>query len=425
MKVKKSDLTEMSELNRQKLMELGRTLFDCPEVGFREIKTANLLLDFFRQNDIPCQSGLSLTGVRADIGDVDGPGYHIALVADMDALYVGTGAGTAMQVIHSCGHNIQTADMAFVMKLVKESGLLEETGGSLSFIGTPAEEFIDLEYREGLIRDGKIRFFSGKQNMICDGVFDGLDCVLSAHINGETNTMFDIGSTLTGFVKKQITFSGLAAHSGALAHQGRNAMHGANLFINALSFLKEQFDPAEGIRIAPVITSCGGSINAVPDQCVLETYVRANTLDGLQNAGQLLDDCARHAAGALRLECMVKDETGYMPFCQSQELTKIAYQNMLSICPDAQIVKNPVSGASGDIGDLGFLLPAIQFGVSGIQGRIHSADFSIIDEDNVYTNAVQVISGTVYDLLTDRSLQVKNHDFAARKDWYKKEWLVV
>ncbi len=156
MRIKKQMLTVSLEKQKLELKELGRTLFACPEVGFKEEKTSAYLLSFFQKNGISCQGNQSLTGVRAEIGERNGSGYHIALVADMDAVYAGN--GDKKQAIHSCGHSIQVADMAFSMKLIKESGLLDETGGSVTFIATPAEEFIDLDYREALVQAGKVRF---------------------------------------------------------------------------------------------------------------------------------------------------------------------------------------------------------------------------------------------------------------------------
>ena len=423
MMITKQELIDSLENHKQELTELGRTLFTCPEVGFREEQTAAYLLDFFQKNGISCQGGQSLTGVRADIGDRNGSGYHIALVADMDALY--TGSGTQRQAVHSCGHSIQVADMAFAMKLINDSGLLAATGGSITFIATPAEEFIDLEYRENLIRAGKVHFCSGKQNLIAEGFFDHLDCAISAHVNGEEQAAFDIGSSLTGFTKKRITFTGQTAHSGALSHQGRNALHGAALFINALSFLKEQFPPEHGIHIPPVITDCGGSVNAVPDRTVLETYIRANTLDSLTDASRTLEHCARHCAEALNLEAVIESQTGYMPFRQCGPLAEVVYRNMLSTCSDDRIIKNPTSGASGDIGDLACLLPSVQFGFSGIKGRIHSADFTVCNEENVYANVVRVVLGTVYDLLTVEELQIKYDDYEIRKKTYLRDWLKI
>ncbi|MDO2232265.1 amidohydrolase, partial [Escherichia coli] len=58
--------------------------------------------------------------------------------------------------------------------LVK-SGVLEHLDGKVSFMATPAEEFIELEYREQLKKEGKITYFGGKQELIKRGYFDDID----------------------------------------------------------------------------------------------------------------------------------------------------------------------------------------------------------------------------------------------------------
>lgn len=98
---------------------------------------------------------------------------------------------------------------------------------------------------------------------------------------------------------------------------------------------------------------------------------------------------------------------------------------MLNVCPSEQILKNQVSGASGDIGDLSYLIPSVQFGFSGIEGQIHSANFTIRDEESVYTNVVQVVLGTIYDLLTKKELQIKYDDYDIRKNAYLTDWLGI
>jgi len=310
-----------------------------------------------------------------------------------------------------------------VMKLLKDSGLVEKLGGTVSFIATPAEEFIDFDYREGLRREGKIRYFSGKQNMIEQGIFDDIDCAISMHINGDSGTLFDVDSTLAGFMVKKAVFKGLASHSGAAPHLGRNALHGANLCMSALSYMKDQFPKETGLQLHPVISSCSGSVNIIPEEVVLESYIRANTLDELMLAGEKFDLCAIHSAKALGLECEIGNETGYMPLSQSKEINAVIYEHMLEICEDEKIVKNVVSGASGDVGDLGYLIPTVQFGFSGVKGRIHSCNFEIADEENTYIHTAEIVLKTVCDILAKPELQVKNGDFKERKDFYMKNWL--
>lgn len=410
----------MTEEDKKSLTELGHALFACPELGFKEVESNKILTSFLYKNEIPFETGLSVTGIRATLGK--GTGFHIALVADMDALEVRD--GEKAYAFHSCGHSIQTAVMAYAMKLLKDSGIAEQTGGRVSFIAAPAEEFIDFESRRRMKEEGKIRFFSGKQNMIADGVFDDVDCVISMHINGDSKeNLFDIGSTLSGFTVKKAVFQGKASHSGAAPHLGRNALHGASLAMDAIAYMKDQFPGEAGLQIHPVITSCGGGVNVIPEEAVLESYIRANTLSDLLEAEQKFDDCVYHCAKALGLEVKVENKTGYMPFHQSDWVTEVIHHQMRSICREDQIVKNIVSGASGDIGDLGYLIPSVQFGFSGIKGRIHSTEFEIVNEENVYFNTARIVVGAVEELLTNKKLQRKNTDFAEKKEFYLKQWL--
>lgn len=407
--------------SKDSLVKLGRDLFACPELGFKEVKSNQIITSFLLEHGISFETGLAVTGVRATVGS--GSGYHIALVADMDALEVTD--GERKYPFHSCGHSIQTSVMAYVLKLLKDSGLAERTGGRVSFIAAPAEEFIDFDYRNQLVEKGEIRYFSGKQNLIADGVFDDVDCVISMHVNGDEGTLFDVGSTLAGFTVKRAVFLGQASHSGAAPHLGKNALHGASLCMNALSYMKDQFPKEAGIQIHPVLTGCSGSVNIIPDEVVLESYVRANTLEDLLEASGKFDDCAFHSAKALGLDCRIENRTGYMPLKQSEELNAIIHRHMLGICGEDRIVKNVISGASGDVGDLGYLCPTVQFGFSGIKGNIHSSSFEIVDEENVYLHTAEVVLKTVVDLLSHEGLQakVKRDDFKERKAFYLTHWL--
>jgi metal-dependent amidase/aminoacylase/carboxypeptidase family protein len=305
-----------------------------------------------------------------------------------------------------------------VLKALLDSGIMDETDCRVSFFFTPGEEYIDFSYRDGLIAQGKIEFRSGKQNMIALGCFDGVDCVLSAHANGDIGTKFDVDSTLAGFMAKKAAFVGRAAHSGAAPHLGRNTLHGAMLAMNAISFLKDQFDPERGLRLNPVLTEGGGSVNVIPDETILETYVRANDNETLFEACRRVDACLEHCARALELQCFITDAAGYLPLKQSKKLNQTVKKNMLLFCEAEEIVENPVSGASGDVGDLGVLIPTIQFGFSGIRGRFHDDSFEISDYENCYVTSGKVMLGTIYDLLMEKNHRVYPEEFEQRKKDY-------
>lgn len=412
----KKELLETVDRKREDIIKLGDMLFNCPELGFKEFETAGIIKKNLDNVGIKYESEIGMTGIKAEIGN----GYNIALVADMDALPGKNFEGR----IHSCGHSIQTAVMLSVVKILAETGLLENTDIKVSAIFTPAEEFIDFDYRDRLIEEGKIKYRSGKQHMIASGYFDDVDCVLSAHANGEREKKFDINSTLAGFKAKKAVFKGQASHSGAAPFLGRNTLHGAVLCENAISFLKDQFDPADGVKINPVITEPGGSVNIIPDRTVLETYIRANSLDVLNYADERVNSCIKHCAEALELQYEIEDTIGYMPLSQSAELNKVIKSNMLDICGEDDIVKNVISGASGDVGDLGFIIPTVQFGFSGIDGIFHSDSFKIADKENCYINTVKIICGTIADLAANSSLRVKRENFEEKKEYYLNNWLM-
>lgn len=402
------------EENKEDIIARGRRFFDCPELGFREEQTMEMICEELDRLGVAYEKNIAMTGVKATIGK--GDGYHIGFAADIDALPRKDGEGC----IHACGHSIQTAMGLTVLEALVKTGVMEETDGRVTFFFTPAEEFIDFAYRDEMIREGKLEFRSGKQNMIALGCFDEVDCILSAHANGDRETKFDIGSTLAGFLAKKVVFEGKSSHSGAAPHLGRNTLHGAMLCLQAVSFLKDQFAPEAGLKLNPVITKPGGDVNMIPAETIVETYIRANDNETLFEAARRFDDCVKHSAEMLELGWSIKTTAGYLPLRQSDGLNEVVWENMLLFCQEKDIVKNPISGASGDVGDLGTLLPTVQFGFSGIEGRFHSDFFEIKDEENCYIRGAKVMAGTMLDLLRQPEKQVRREGFAQRKEQYLK-----
>lgn len=410
--MEKSRLYEYIDSRKGEIIERGRRFFDCAELGFKEEKTMDMICTELDKLGVPYEKGIAMTGVKATIGK--GNGYHIGFAADIDALPRKDGAGC----IHSCGHSIQTAMGLTLLETLVKTGFIEEADGKVTVFFTPAEEFIDFAYRDEKIREGKLEFRSGKQNMIALGCFDDVDCILSAHANGDTETKFDIGSTLAGFMAKKAVFMGKSSHSGAAPHLGRNTLHGAMLCLQAVSFLKDQFAPEAGLKLNPVITKPGGDVNMIPAETIVETYIRANDNETLFEACRRFDACVEHSARMLELDHEIKTTAGYLPLRQSDGLNAAVKENMLVFCGEKDIVKDPVSGASGDVGDLGTLLPTVQFGFSGIEGRFHSDEFIIKDEENCYIDAAKVMVGTIFDLLTQPEKQVRWEGFSGKKEQY-------
>ena len=70
-------------------------------------------------------------------------------------------------------------------------------------MATPAEEYIELQYRQTLVDNGDIEFFGGKQELIKLGFFDDVDIAMLTHTGSE------LPGTLGSTQVEQLTRAGL------------------------------------------------------------------------------------------------------------------------------------------------------------------------------------------------------------------------
>ena len=395
--------------NRAAILDRSRLLFDTPELGYHEFETNRLIRGWLEGWGVPYEP-VSYTGLMVTLGQ----GEPVAAVlADMDGLPQRAGTGR----IHACGHSLQTSAALALIEALKD----EPLKGTVKVIFTPAEEMIDFDYRQDLMARGLVKYPSGKQDMIAKGVFDGVDCVLSCHASGEPGCRFDVGSALKGFVILKAVYRGVAAHAGAAPFAGKNAQHAALLAQTAVAFLKDRFDPGDGVNVQPVISETAGTVNIVPDRAVVETYVRARTEAALFRAADLVENCLKKCGEAMDVEAEVVRRPGFLPLSQSGEINALVKENMLLLCGGDEILEGLVSGASGDVGDLSALLPTVQFGFAGVSGRFHGDDFAVTDEENACLCPPKILAGTVLDLFEH---PVSGREgFARRKARYLKTWL--
>ena len=409
MNEQKQRIFDRIDRNGAAVIARHRQLFATPELGYREFETNRLIRGWLDGWGVP-YAPVSYTGLAVTLGSGT---PVVAVTADMDGLPTRAGTGR----IHSCGHSLQTSAALTLIEALKD----EPLAGTVKVLFTPAEEMIDLDYRQDLIQQGLVKYPSGKQDMIANSVFDGVDCVLSCHASGEPGCRFDVGSTLKGFVIFKALYRGLGAHAGAAPFAGKNALHAALLALNAVAFLKDRFDPRDGVNVQPVLSEAAGTVNIVPDHAVIETYVRANTQKALFAAADLVENCFKKCGEALDIETEVTRRPGFLPLVQSEAVNALVKQNMLLLCGEGDILENLVSGASGDVGDLSALLPAVQFGFTGVSGRFHGDDFAVTDEETACLCPPKILAGTVLDLFA-RPVSGRE-GFAERKADYLTTWL--
>lgn len=85
-----------------------------------------------------------------------------------------------------------------------------------------------------------------------------------------------------GFSAERVTVRGKAAHAAIDPWDGVNALSITSSAIQMMGLMRETFREEDHVRLHNVIRKAGDVINAVPDEAVIETKVRAASLDAIR-----------------------------------------------------------------------------------------------------------------------------------------------
>ncbi len=394
--------------NSEKIIAIGRKILENPEMGYKEEKTAALVKEELSALRIDAECGLAVTGVK---GRMKGKSSDItvAVMGELDAVTCATNpdADPKTGAAHACGHNAQIA--AMLGAAMGLSAVKDELFGDVCFLATPAEEFVEMGYREALRDAGKIEYLGGKQELIRVGAFDDIDMAMMVHAEGSTpEAAAIVGGSSLGFVAKTVNFKGKAAHAGGAPHEGVNALNAAMAALMCIHAQRETFRDEDKIRVHPIITNGGELVNIVPADVAMETYVRGANFRAINDASEKVDRAIKGAAYAIGASAEIKNLKGYLPLLQDSEMSAIFKENAARFIPEDKIYEGIDMVGSSDVGDLSHLIPVIQPTMGGFFGSAHSREFKISSPELAYLMPAKIMALTVVDLLADGASAAKN-----------------
>lgn len=411
------------------IIDIGDTIFRNPELGYKEFKTSKLVKEVFDRIGLSYEDKLAFTGVKAKLKSNDvTDGINVCIMGELDALicpdhpYADSNTGAC----HSCGHNGQIASMLGAAFGLAISGVSEKLFGNVYFLAVPAEECVELEFRNKMIEEGQLSFLGGKQELINRGVFDNIDISMIIHGMEDTgkNTI-SVMSENVGFITKKVQFTGKESHAGLFPDQGINALNAASLSLMAINSLRETFRDEDYIRVHPIITKGGDMVNIVPSDVRMETYVRGKTIEAIKNANYKVNRAIKGSAYAIGAKVDIDDVPGYLPINQNKLLSNLLLENAKSIYKDYEIIRNKLGGASSDVGDVSMIIPTIQCGMGGFSGGFHSKGLMVSDKNRAYIAPAKAMALTVIDLLYDGAnigKEIKSSYKGLSKKEYKDLW---
>lgn len=326
----------------EEISTLCSYIHENPELGFHEFKASAAICDFLVRHGFEVECGIAdlPTAFRA-VMDSGRPGPVIGYTCEYDAL---PGLG------HACGHNI--IGTASAAAAVAAASVLEQTGGKIVVLGTPAEEGSG----------------GGKELLIRAGCMKDLDCAMQCHPgpnNGARGTSLAISAY-------RFVFHGKAAHAAAAPETGFSALEAVIAFFNNINALRAYLPP--NVRLNGIITNGGEAPNIVPALSEAVFNIRADTRTALQSLTKRVMSCAEGAAAATG--CTVETIPIGIPY---DEIVPVdAFSVLAEECLDdlgipvhLRQAGRPL--ASTDVGNVSHALPALQ-----IMFRLVEDDPSII-----------------------------------------------
>jgi amidohydrolase len=386
-----------------KIEEIGDAILHEPEMGFKERRTAQRVASLMSEFEIPHQTGLALTGVKGVLkGKKSGP--TLALLAELDSLLVcgHPHADPETDAAHACGHNGQIAALMGAMMALKTAGIENDISGNIVFFAVPAEECVEIQFRLDLVKQGKIGFLAGKQELVRLGYFNDIQMAVMIHAHNRPDAgKVIIGKSSNGCVVKLIRYIGKAAHAGSSPHQGINALNAAHIGLAAIHAQRETFRDNDTIRIHPIITRGGDLVNVVPSDVRMETFVRGRTNAAIADADKKVDRALRAGAMAVGAQVEIQTIPGYMPLINDPQLSEIFKKNAEALVGKEHCAEGTHGAGSTDMGDISHLMPALHPYIGGVAGTSHGADYEIIDKKLNYIGAAKLLAATAIDLLCD------------------------
>lgn len=394
------------DIERENILRIGREIYKNPETGYREHKTTKLLADELENLGLKVDRNIAVTGCRA-YSNENKSGIKVAVMGELDSVIckdhtdcdINTGA------MHACGHNMQTTVMYGVAAALVKSGVLSELDGRVDFMAVPAEEYIELDFREELKNKGELTYYSGKQELTYKGAFDDVSMCMMIHNFPIEEDGYKVAAQIsgTGFVGKKIKFIGQEAHAGGTPYKGINALNMATIAINSMHVQRETFKDEECVRVHQIMPKGGAIVNTVPADVQLETCIRAMNVPALKDANMKINRCVQGAAIAMGGHAEISDMPGYLPMNTDKIMADLFTENAKRFYQAEEILPFYKSTASFDIGDLSMFMPVLHPVSSGISGGLHSRDYKITSEEDAYITPIKIMACTLIDLLYDNA----------------------
>lgn len=401
-------ILRLIDVHKDQIIAFAEDIAAHPEPGYEEFCTAGKTAEVLKNLGYKVTEHLARTGVKGTKSIKEGP--SLTVIGELDAIgcHSHPNANPVTGVAHACGHHAQMAAMIGCAIAMADPDVQKCLAGTVNFLAVPAEEYIDADKRTRLKKEG-IEFCCGKSEMIRTGVFDDTDIALTTHVHMvPVEEDFYLGNpACNGYSAERVTVRGKAAHGAIDPWNGVNALSITTSAIQMMGLMRETFREEDHVRLHNVIRKAGDVINSVPDEAIVETKVRAASLDKICEITDMVNRAYVGSAYAFGGKIEMEKLQGYMPI-----IPRAADNALIEAADDLglnyrTVQKGDFNNACTDVGDLSHLVPVVNFTFKGFEGKLHGADFKITDPEKAYILPAKLLALTVYKLLKNGGQEAK------------------
>lgn len=367
------------EAARDEILDLSHRIHANPEPAFEEVQAAAWCAEIVARHGYAVEhpAGSLATAVRGRITGGKGPdGPRIAVLAEYDAL---PGLG------HGCGHN--TMASSGVGAAIALAATRDAWAGEVVFLGTPAEE-------RG----------SGKEIMLRDGLFEGVDAALLYHPCDRNHV--EIAPLASEDVT--VVFTGLQSHAASEPWEGRNALDALIALFVSVGLWRQQLPPH--CRVHGIIQEGGTAANIIPDRTRAWFMVRSAD-QGFYD--EVMKPRFRELCEAAALAAGVEVEVEFSGYASTMKHNRVLAERWNANAAAYGIEDEGMDPSSGstDMANVSWSVPAIhpELAITDTATPGHSTEFRDAAArpraDRTVLLAATLVAQTALDLLLDPAVK--------------------
>ncbi len=143
--------------------------------------------------------------------------------------------------------------------------------------------------------------------------------------------------------------------------------------------IRARFQDRDNVRVHAILTMGGASVNSVPADVRLETFVRGNNLEAIADASAKVDRSLRAGAMAVGGSVTITTLPGYLPIQSEPKMVGLHKANAESLVGADRVTGLGHRTGPTDMGDLSQIMPVIHPYVLAASGNAHGDDYLICD----------------------------------------------